>query len=446
MSVATIAIVGRPNVGKSTLFNRLTDSRQAIEMNAPGTTRDRIYGKMEWSGREYEIIDTGGLELIEKNDPIQKSIQMQVDVAVSEADLIIFLTDGKEGVTGLDQYVADYLRKSRKRVLLMVNKIDDYNKSHHAAEFYSLGMGEPIWLSSQHGLNLDPFFTVIDEEFRNTFVTPEEEQETVMKIAIVGQPNVGKSSLMNRFLNTDRVMVDSKAGTTRDPIEAPFSIGDKVFQLIDTAGIRRVNQLKEHVDKISVIFSEKVIEKADLVLFMLDVSRPLAMQDKRIAGMILDARKPCIVIANKWDTVLDKEEKMKALTDQFEDELYFLKFCPLVTISALTGSRVPKLQDQILELVEKLDVKVNTNHLNHLIREAVTLHQPPGYKGKQLKIYYVTQLKGERGMFVFHVNNTELVHFSFYRYLENTIRNHYGFTGIPIKLIFKGKEMMSKQA
>ncbi len=438
MTKPAVAIVGRPNVGKSTLFNRLTESRQAIMIDQPGTTRDRIYGTLDLGKRSVTVIDTGGLELISNDDPIQRMIQMQADVAISEASLILFIVDGKTGITSLDESIAEYLRKSGRKVLLFVNKIDDYKKAAEAVDFYSLAMGEPIWMSSLHGLNLDPLLSAIEEEL------PEEEEtghaDRPIRLAIVGQPNVGKSTLLNCFLKTDRVLTDNKAGTTRDPIEVPFEMQGKTFELVDTAGIRRVNQLKEHVDKISVIFAEKQIAEADIVLFVFDVTRPLAQQDKRIAGMILEQNKPCIAVANKWDEVENKEERMKELQDEFEEDLYFLKWCPLVTISALTSSRVAKLQDKIMELIDKLDVKVSTHELNNLIKEAMTLHQPPGYKGRQLKIYYVTQVPNKRATFLFHVNSAGLVHFSYHRYLENLLRKHYGFEGLPLRLIFRGKD------
>jgi GTP-binding protein len=444
--VGTIAIVGRPNVGKSTLFNRLLEHRTAIMIDVPGTTRDRIYGTMELENRFYEVIDTGGLELLNNDDPIQSLIQIQVKIAVDEASLILFLVDGQSGVTPLDETVADYLRKSGKKVVLLVNKVDDYGNRALANDFYSLGCGEPHWMSSLHGLNIDVPLQAVINHFKDVEVEEDpEEEEKSYKLAIVGQPNVGKSSLLNRFLKTDRVMVDDVAGTTRDPIEAPFEMQGTRFTLIDTAGIRRVNQLKNHIDKISVIYSEKVIKKADLVLFVLDATRPLAQQDKRIAGTILEEQKPCIMLINKWDLVEDKEETVTKLEEQFVEELYFLKFCPRVYISALSGTRVPKLQDKIIEMVTRANLSVNTHHLNRLIQEASTIHQPPSYKGRQLKIYYVSQHKGRQGTFVFMVNDPGLIHFSYRRYLENTIRDYYKFEGIPLKLIFKGKKKEKKR-
>ncbi|PCJ18713.1 MAG: ribosome biogenesis GTPase Der [Candidatus Cloacimonadota bacterium] len=435
----SIAIVGRPNVGKSTLFNRLVGVRQSITTDTAGTTRDRIYGDMEWENKYYEIIDTGGLELLNKDDHIQKQINMQAEIAVDEAEVIFFLVDGREGLMPLDEHVADFLRKTGKQVYLFVNKVDDYDLRDCIYDFYTLGFGEPIWFSSLHGVNMDKLFDKVQEYF-SQHELPEELDDEGTKVAIVGQPNVGKSTLLNKFLKTDRVMVDSVAGTTRDPIKEPFELGGKKFTLIDTAGIRRVNKLKEHVDKIAVIYSDKVIERADLVLYVLDASRPLSTQDKRIAGKILEEQKPCIVVINKWDTVVDKEETVEKLETQYEEELYFLKFCPHVYISALTGTKVPKLQDAILDLSNALDIRTNTNHLNKLIQEAVLIHKPPMFKGKQLKIYYVSQLKSKSGIFIFQVNDSNLIHFSYYRYLENTIRDMYKFEGIPLKLIFKGKK------
>lgn len=436
----TIAIVGRPNVGKSSLFNRLVGKRQAIAVDTPRTTRDRIYGSFEWENKEYDLIDTGGLELLKKSDPIAKLIEIQAQIAVEEAELVLFLVDGREGLNPLDEYASDFLRKFRRKVVLLVNKVDDYQKSYLAHDFHSLGFGEPIWMSALHGLNMDGLLTQLRDHFQDLKPTlGETEEEKVFKLAIVGQPNVGKSSLLNRFLKTDRVMVSDQPGTTRDPIAEPFEMGGKKFLLTDTAGIRRVNQLKDHIDKISVIYSEKVIEDCDIALFMLDATRELSTQDKRIAGKIVDEHKPCLLVVNKWDAVTDKEELAKKLEDQFDEELYFFKFCPRIFTSAKTGTKVHKLQDEIVTLTEKMTMRVNTNHLNHLIREAATIHRPPGYKGRQLKIYYCSQLKNKIGTFVFKVNDSNLIHFSYARYLENTIRDYYKFEGIPLKLIFQGK-------
>jgi GTPase len=436
----TIAIVGRPNVGKSTLFNRLLGSRQAITVDIPGTTRDRIYGTLECENHLYTVIDTGGLELIEKNDRIFKLIRIQVELAVDEADLIFLVVDGNDGLNPLDEHVSNFLRKTGKEVRLFVNKIDDFSNRDRVHDFYRLGFNDPIWLSSLHGLNLDKLLSEVIEFFKKPpGQLVDEDPDPPLRLSIVGQPNVGKSTLLNRFLKTDRVLVDNVPGTTRDPIESPFKIGDQRFILTDTAGIRRVNQLKDHIDKIAVIYSEKVIDQSDLVLFLLDVTRSLSQQDKRIAGTILEERKPCILVVNKWDTVEDKEEKIAKLEEQFEEELYFFNFCPRIYLSAETGLKVQKLQDAILDLSQKMSFRVNTRQLNQLVQEASIVHQPPLYKGKQLKIYYVTQLhKG--GTFLFKVNNSNLVHFSYYRYLENTLRNHYKLEGIPIRLIFKGKE------
>lgn len=445
MKRGKIAIVGRPNVGKSSIFNRLIGNRQAITIDTPGTTRDRIYGSFEWLDRYYNLVDTGGLELVEKNNKIHKLIRLQVEVAVEEADLLLFVVDGREGLNPLDEYVADFLRRFKKDALLIANKVDDYTKQEHIMEFYGLGFGEPIWFSCIHGLNMDGVLTGIHEYFESRDDIDEEEHNDAIKLAIVGQPNVGKSSLLNRFLSTDRVMVDNKPGTTRDPIEAPFTIGSSKFMLVDTAGIRRVNKLKDHIDKISVIYSEKVIEDSDMALFVLDATRPLSQQDKRIAGKIVEEQKPCILVVNKWDLVNDREDKVRELEEQFDEELYFFKHCPRIYISAQTGMKVPKLQDLILQLSEKMTLQVNTNHLNHMIQEAVTIHRPPGYKGRQLKIYYVSQLRNRLGTFVFQVNDSELVHFSYYRYLENRIRDFYKFDGVPLKLIFKGKKGKQEQ-
>jgi GTP-binding protein len=432
-------------VGKSTLFNRLIEARRAITIDVPGTTRDRIYGKMQVDGQDFELIDTGGLELLDSEDPIQKLIKIQVDMAVDEAGLIVFLVDGNEGVTPLDECTADYLRRTSRPVVLVANKVDDSSKKHLVHDFYPLGFGEPVWMSAIHGLNTNHLLDKILDHFgKQPIVEPSGEKIT--RLAIVGQPNVGKSSLLNAFLKTDRVMVSDTAGTTRDPVEVPFQIRGEKFLLIDTAGIRRVNQLKNHIDKIAVIYSEKVIERADIIIFMLDVTRKLSQQDKRIAGKVIDERKACILVINKWDTVEDKETFQTELDEQFTEELYFMRFCPRIYISALSGQRVPKLQDMVLELSHKTNLQVNTNHLNHLIKEAVTIHQPPSYKGRQLKIYYVSQLRDKQGIFIFHVNDTGLVHFSYYRYLENTIRDFYKFEGVPIRLVFKGKEQKDPKA
>ena len=437
----TIAIVGRPNVGKSTLFNRLLGLRQAIMIDTPGTTRDRIYGEFEWENHYYTLIDTGGLELIQKADIVLNQIKMQAEIAVDEADFILFVVDGREGLNPLDQHVADFLRRSGKPVQVLVNKIDEYEKKDLMHDFHALGFSQPIWFSSLHGRNMSALLESITINFKSSAAPYEHpEEDDLFRLAIVGQPNVGKSSLLNKFLKTDRVLVTDIPGTTRDPVEVPFQLGNYRFQLVDTAGIRRVNKLKDHVDKISVIYSEKVIHKADLVLFLVDATRELSHQDKRIAGKVLEEEKPCLLVVNKWDLIENREDKVKEMETIFEEKLYFFKHCPRVYLSAKTGSRVQKLQDSILELVERLTTRVNTSQLNKLIQEAVTIHRPPDFKGRTLKIYYVTQLKkGTGGTFLFKVNDEKLVHFSYYRYLENTLRDFYKMEGIPLKLIFKGK-------
>jgi GTP-binding protein len=410
-------------------------------IDTPGTTRDRIYGEFEWENHHYTLIDTGGLELIQKGDPVLNLIKIQVEIAVEEADLIFFVVDGREGLNPLDQHVADFLRRSGKPVVLLVNKVDDYEKRDLVHDFHSLGFSTPGWISSLHGRNVSHVLESISQTFEAIPIPPaEEDEEEIFKLAIVGQPNVGKSSLLNRFLATDRVLVTDVPGTTRDPVEVPFQLGDYKFQLVDTAGIRRVNRLKEHIDKISVIYSEKVIQKCDLALFLVDATLPLSHQDKRIAGKILEEEKPCILVINKWDLIEEKEEKVKALESIFDEKLYFFKFCPRIYLSAKTGSKIQRLQDQIIALIERLTTRVNTSQLNRLVQEAVTIHRPPDYKGRTLKIYYVTQLKKNSGTFLFKVNDETLVHFSYYRYLENTLRDFYKMEGIPLKLLFRGKK------
>lgn len=437
MGKPVVAIVGRPNVGKSTLFNRLVGARKAIVEDIPGVTRDRLYDITDWDGREFIIIDTGGIRF-DEGDIFAREVKLQAELAIDEADVIILVVDAREGITHEDEQVADMLRKSNRPVVLAANKVENFNKQLEYYEFYNLGLGDPIPLSAMHGLNTNDLLDAVVNKFGP--VREEEDEIDAIKIAIVGRPNVGKSSMINSLLGEDRVIVSDIPGTTRDAIDTPFEYQGQKYVLIDTAGIRRKSRIREATERYSVIRSLKSIERADAVLIMLDATEGVLEQDKRIAGYVHEQAKANIIVVNKWDLV-DKDGKTMHRFDQdIRDELKFLSYSPILYVSALTRKRIYQIIDIANFVVEQHHRRINTAELNQVVNEATLLNPLPGGGGKKGRIYYTTQVRTAPPTFVYFANDPELVHFSYLRYLENVLRQNFGFEGTPIRQIVRQKK------
>ena len=432
----TVAIVGRPNVGKSTLFNKLVGDRLSIVKDEPGVTRDRLYREMEWLGNKFLLVDTGGLEP-RTQDFMMNKIKKQAQVAIDEADVIIFLVDGKAGITGLDEDVATILRKQDKKVIVAVNKIDNYIKEQeNIFEFYGLGFEEVIGISGEHKTNLGDLLDAVVEKFddKNT-----KEISEGLSIAILGRPNAGKSSLLNKLLNKERSIVSDIAGTTRDTIDSALKYDGEMYTLIDTAGIRRKSKVEDDIEYYSVLRAMKAIKRADVCVLMLDATELLTDQDKRIAGMIYDERKPIIIAINKWDLIEKNDNSVKEFKELVKADLAFLDYAPIVTISALTGKRTLNILEQAKFINEEYHKKVLTGILNQILAEIVAQNPVPTRKGRAVKLNYATQISQAPPKFVFFANNPELIHFSYKRYIENKLREYFGFEGCPIDIIFNKK-------
>ena len=411
-----VAIVGRPNVGKSTLFNKLVGDRLSIVKDEPGVTRDRLYREIEWLGKEFILVDTGGLEP-RTNDFMMNKIKQQAQVAIDEADVIIFLVDGKSGITGIDEDVANILRKKDKKVVIAVNKIDNYMKDQeNIFEFYSLGFEEVIGISGEHKTNLGDLLDAVVKKFENKNET---ETEEGLCIAILGRPNAGKSSLVNKLLNEERTIVSEIAGTTRDAIDSNLKYDGDVYTLIDTAGIRRKSKIEDSIEYYSVLRAMKSIKRADVCVLMLDATEILTDQDKRVAGMIYDERKPIIIAINKWDLIEKDNNSVKEFTELVKADLSFLNYAPIITISALTGKRTVNILEQAKFINEEYHKKISTGLLNQILGEIIAQNPVPTRKGRAVKINYGTQIGQAPPKFVFFANNPELVHFSYQRYIEN---------------------------
>jgi ribosome-associated GTPase EngA len=433
MAKPVVAIVGRPNVGKSTLFNRLVGARKAIVEDIPGVTRDRLYDSSDWEGREFILIDTGGIRF-DQGDIFGKEIKMQAELAIEEADVIIMVVDGKEGSTGEDEMVADLLRRSDKPIILAANKIEDFRKKDYF-DFYRLGLGEPIPISAMHGMNTDELMDAMLAKFPLE-VDVEEDQDAI-KIAIVGRPNVGKSSLVNAFLGEARVIVSDIPGTTRDAIDTPFEFQGRKYLLIDTAGMRKRSKIKEATERYSVIRALKSVERADVVLIMLDAQEGVLEQDKKIAGYVHEQGKANIIVVNKWDLVKKNQYTMNQYDKSIRDEFKFLAYSPIMYVSALTRQRIFKVLDLVDFVAEQHNRRINTSDLNQVVNEAQMLNPLPGGGGKKVKIKYAAQVKTAPPTFAFFSNHPDLVHFSYLRYLENTLRTNFGFEGSPIRLLVR---------
>src|SRR5665647_67510 len=435
MSKPIVGVVGRPNVGKSTFFNKIVGRRVAIVEDTPGVTRDRIYAEVEWRGIQFALIDTGGIDTNTK-DVILSQMREQAEIAMDMADVILFIVDGKDGLTASDREVANMLMRTGKKVILLVNKIDNPGLPEDFYDFYELGLGEPIPVSAVNMLNLGDVLDMIVDNFPEL---PVEEEDESVKIAVVGKPNVGKSSLINALLGENRVIVSEIAGTTRDSIDTPFVKGDDKYVLIDTAGIRRKSKVSEHIERYSVIRAIAAIERCDVCLLMIDAAEGVTEQDKKIAGIAHEAGKGIIVVVNKWDLIEKETNTMKEFQKDMANELQFMSYAPSVFISAVTKQRLTNVIDMAKVVAEKRAMRIPTGQLNSLIIDAVMMNPTPSDKGKHLKIYYATQVGVKPPLFSFQVNKRDLMHFSYARYLENKIRAAFGFEGTSIKFVFREK-------
>ncbi len=448
-----VAIVGRPNVGKSTLFNRLIGERRAIVEDRPGTTRDRLYGESTWGGREFIVVDTGGLEIIpqtkdgrfkarplaEDSRAFIREMQQQVSAAIQEADVIVFLTDVTEGVTTADRQVAELLRTQNKPVILAVNKVDNKDRLAGMYEFYQLGLGDPIPISALHGTGTGELLDAIVAALPPLPAEEEEEEETI-HVAIVGRPNVGKSSLLNRLVREERAIVSDIPGTTRDVIDTEVHWEGKRFVFLDTAGIRRKGRIERGVEYYSVLRAMRAMERSDVVLLVIDATEGVTEQDAHIAGYALDRFRSIVIVVNKWDLVEKDAHTMVEYTRRIRHALNFIDFTPIVFISAKTGQRVSRIFPLVEHVYQERFVRLPTSKLNRIVQAALTEHTPPIKGTRQLRLYYVTQPAVDPPTFVFFVNDAELVHFSYQRYLENKIREQHPFDGTPLRLVFKSHE------
>ena len=437
MSKPILAVVGRPNVGKSTFFNRIIGERKAIVEDVPGVTRDRIYAETEWNGREFAIIDTGGIEA-STDDPILSQMRDQAVVAMDMADLILFMVDGKEGLTTADIEVGAILRRTGKKVILVVNKIDNPSKMPDTIyDFYELGLGEPIPISSANMLNIGDLLDEIVFGFPDKDYEADEEN---IKLAIIGKPNVGKSSLVNALTKENRVIVSPIAGTTRDSIDTPFSFEGNDFTLIDTAGLRRRSKVYDSIEKFSVIRAIAAIERCDICILMIDAMEGITEQDKKIAGIAHEAGKGMMIVINKWDLVEKETNTMRDYERKVRAELLFASYAPILFTSVLQGRRIYDILRKAAAIQEIRMRRITTGKLNNLIEDAVMMRQPPSDKGKRLKIYYAAQIGVAPPLFSFNINSRELMHFSYARYLENRLREAYDFEGTSVKFVYNEKK------
>ena len=432
MSRTVVAIVGSPNVGKSTIFNRIIGDRRAIVDDEAGITRDRLYGIATWLGKSFTLIDTGGIEMA--NRPFQEQIRMQANIAIDEADIILFVTDGKVGVTSDDQMVARILRKVKKPILLLVNKIDEGLQAANAAEFYSLGLGEPIPVSGSHGVGIGDVLNRITNLIEDN---KEESKENEITFCLIGRPNVGKSSLTNAILSQDRVIVSDISGTTRDSIDTPFTKDGVNYIVIDTAGLKKKGKIYEAIDKYSAIRALKAIERSEIVLLVIDGKAGITEQDKHVIQYATDLHKAIIIVVNKWDLVDKDTNTMSSYEKLIRNEYKFLDYAPIVFLSALTKRRVNTLFDSLLLVHEAYHTRIQTSILNNVIQEAQVMNQAPDFNGGRLKIYYSTQIVTAPPTISLVVNDPEFMHFSYQRYLENRLRETFNFEGTPIKISLK---------
>lgn len=438
MKKTVVAIVGRPNVGKSTLFNALAGERISIVKDTPGVTRDRIYADVTWLNHDFTMIDTGGIEPDTK-DVIMSQMRDQAQIAIETADVIIFMTDVRQGLVDSDAKVADMLRRSQKPVVLVVNKVDNFEKyMADVYEFYNLGIGEPIPISASSKLGLGDMLDVVTKHFPQQ--GKEDEEEELPKIAIVGKPNVGKSSLVNRLVGENRVIVSDIAGTTRDAIDTRVTYHGKDYIFIDTAGLRRKSKIKEELERFSIIRAVAAVERADVVIVMIDATEGVTEQDAKIAGIAHERGKGIIIAVNKWDAIEKDDKTMYEHRDKIRQILSFMPYAKILFLSVLTGQRLHKIYEEIDLVMDNNAMRVATGVLNEIVTEAVAMQQPPSDKGKRLKIFYVTQVAVKPPTFVIFVNDKDLMHFSYTRYLENRIRDAFGFEGTSLKFIIRERK------
>ncbi len=438
MSKPIVAVVGRPNVGKSTLFNALAGENISIVKDTPGVTRDRIYADVSWLNQNFTLIDTGGIEP-DSGDIILSQMREQAQIAIDTADVIIFMTDVKQGLVDSDGKVADMLRRSKKPVVLCVNKVDSYQKFiADVYEFYNLGIGDPMPISAANRQGIGDMLDEVVKHFPEG--ADEEEEDERPKIAIVGKPNVGKSSIINKLTGENRVIVSDIAGTTRDAIDTDIIYNGKEYVFIDTAGLRRKNKIKEELERYSIIRTVSAVERADVVLMVIDATEGVTEQDAKIAGIAHDRGKGIIIVVNKWDAIEKNDKTIYEFQNKIKETLAYMPYAEMVFVSAVTGQRLPKLFETIDMVIENQTLRIATGVLNEIITEAVALQQPPSDKGKRLKIYYTTQVSVKPPTFVIFVNDKQLMHFSYTRYLENKIRDTFGFKGTSLKFIIRERK------
>ena len=438
MSKPVVAVVGRPNVGKSTLFNALAGEMISIVKDTPGVTRDRIYADVSWLDKEFTLIDTGGIEP-ESKDIILSQMREQAQIAIDTADVIIFLTDVRQGLLDADSKVANMLRRSAKPVILAVNKVDNFDKfMPDVYEFYNLGIGDPVPISASSRLGLGDMLDKVTALFPES--AGEESEDERPRVAIVGKPNVGKSSIINKLLGRQRVIVSDIAGTTRDAIDTEITHNGKEYVFIDTAGLRRKNKIKEELERYSIIRTVTAVERADVVLVVIDAAEGVTEQDAKIAGIAHERGKGIIIVVNKWDAIEKNDKTMREYESRVRQILSFIPYAEIMYVSAQTGQRLPKLFDKIDMVMENQTLRVATGVLNEIMMEAVAMQQPPSDKGKRLKLYYITQVSVKPPTFVIFVNDKELMHLSYTRYLENKIREAFGFKGTSLKFFIRERK------
>lgn len=435
MANGIVAVVGSPNVGKSTIFNRIVGKRQSIVDDASGITRDRIYAKASWLTKDFSIVDTGGVEL--ENQPFQKQIRAQVEIALQEADVILFVVDGKVGVTREDQIVARMLYKSNKPIVLAVNKIDSVEQMDNIHEFYALGLGEPIAVSGSHGIGIGDILDRIITYLPNKTIN---EKENVISFSLIGRPNVGKSSLVNAILNQNRVIVSNVEGTTRDAVDTPFKRDGKDYVIIDTAGLKKRGKIYEAVDKYSALRALSAIDRSQIVLLVIDAETGIQEQDKHVVGYAIEAKKSIIIVVNKWDTVEKNEKTMAEFTKKVRDEFKFLDYAPIVFVSALTKARISTIYDEIDACYEAFNTRVATSVLNEVMQDAQIMNPAPYFNGGRIRIYFANQVSVCPPTFVLFVNDPTFMHFSYNRYIENRLRDTFNFSGTPISIICRERK------
>ena len=434
MKKPVVALVGRPNVGKSTLFNKLVGKKVSIIEDTPGITRDRIYGNVKYGDYNFHLIDTGGIDLSEMD--FNDDIKVQAELAIDEADVVLFVVDGKEGLTSNDYTVKEMLKKCSKKVIVVVNKVDSKLAKDNQYSFYELGFENYMFVAAEQNIGIDDLLKEITNDFQEY---EEEYDENTIKFSLIGRPNVGKSSLANAILNEDRIIVSNVAGTTRDAIDTPFTYYGEKFVVIDTAGMRKKGKVYEAVERYSLLRSLKAIDRSDVCVIVINAEEGIIEHDKHIAGYALEAGKPVIIAVNKWDTIEDKDSKMKEFKQNIRNNFQFMDYAPIVFLSALTKKRIHTLIPEIKKAFENSKKEIKTSLLNDVIMDAYTLNLPPSYKGKRLKIYFASQVSTCPPTFNIQVNSKGLVHFSYERYLENKIRESFDFEGTPIKIQFKNK-------